>query len=286
MIIDNKKIGYDQPCFIIGEIGINHNGDIEIAKKLIDLAAEYGFDAVKFQKREPELCVPENQKQILRETPWGVMPYIEYKKRMEFNEWQYKEIDLYCKEKGILWFASPWDIPSIDFLEKFNPPCYKVASALLTDKEFLQKLKNTSRPIILSTGMSTLGQVDEAVKLLGLHNLAILHCNSSYPAKDEELNLKCIPMLLERYKEGVIGYSGHETGVMPSVIAVSYGACIIERHITLDRTMWGTDQAASLEPRGMELLVREIRRLPIIIGDGIKRVYDSELSIMKKLRKN
>jgi len=285
MIIGDKHIGYDKPCFMIGEIGINHNGDVENVKKIIDLAVLYGFDAVKFQKRDPELCVPDEQKNLPKETPWGNMTYLEYKKRMEFDEDQYREIDEYCKEKGIIWFASPWDIPSVDFLEKFNPPCYKVASALLTDKELLLKIKSTGKPIILSTGMSTLKQVEDAVKILG-EDIIILHCNSSYPAKDEELNLKFIPSLIEKYKNSFIGYSGHESGVTPSVIAVAYGACVVERHITLNRTMWGTDQAASLESRGMELLVREIRRLPVISGDGIKKVYDSEVFIMKKLRKN
>ncbi len=284
-MIGNKKIGTDEPCFIIGEIGINHNGEVENAKKIIDLAVAHGFDAVKFQKREPEICVPDEQKNVPKETPWGVMTYLEYKKRMEFSEEQYREIDEYCKEKNIMWFASPWDTPSVDFLEKFNPPCYKVASASLTDNELLLKIKATGKPVILSTGMSTLEQIEEAVKILG-EDIAILHCNSSYPAKDEELNLKCIAALLEKYQNSSIGYSGHEAGVMPSVIAVAYGASILERHITLNRTAWGTDQSTSLESRGMELLVREIRRLPIISSDGIKKVYDSEVPIMKKLRNN
>ena len=283
--IGNKKIGPGEQCFIIGEIGINHNSDINIAKKLIDVAKEKGFDAVKFQKRNPDVCVPEDQKSREVETPWGKMTYIEYKHKMEFGEKEYKEIDDYCREKDIIWFASPWDLDSIDFLEKFNVPCHKVPSCMLTDHEFLLKLKNTGKPIILSTGMSTLEQIDAAMDIFDDHPLVVLHCTSTYPCQKEELNLSFIPVLRERYGK-ITGYSGHEVGVTPSILAVAaFDAHVVERHITLNRSLWGTDQAASLEPRGMELLARDIRSIPDIKGSGKKVVYDSEVPIMKKLRK-
>lgn len=283
--IGNHKIGEGYPTFVIGEIGINHNGDIENAKKLIDVGVFAGCQAVKFQKRNPDQAVPEHQKQKLRQTPWGEIPYIDYKKRIEFEDVQYKVIDDYSKEKGILWFASPWDEDSVDFLEKFNVPCYKMASAALTDHKLLSKVRDLGKPLILSTGMSTVKQIGDAVEAVGgTDNLILLHCNSSYPAKNEELNLKAIGTLRDRY-DCPIGYSGHETGLQTTIAAVALGADVIERHITLDRTMWGTDQAASVEPFGLHRLVRDIRVIDVAMGDGEIRVYESEEPIMKKLRR-
>ncbi|MCD4663800.1 MAG: N-acetylneuraminate synthase family protein [Bacteroidales bacterium] len=282
--IRNKMIGENHPVFIIAEIGINHNGSIDVAKKLIDVAVEAGCDAVKFQKRDPEVCTPEKQKNVMKETPWGNMTYLEYKKKIEFWENEYEKIDKYCKEKNIMWFASCWDEKSVDFIECFSPPCYKIPSALLTDDNILKKIKSKGRPIILSTGMSTLKEIEHAVYILGKENLIILHCTSTYPAKPEELNLKVIQTLKRKF-ECPIGYSGHEVGVAPSTIAATIGACTVERHITLDRAMWGSDHAASLEPKGLKILVRDIREIPNIMGNGIKKVYDSEIPIMEKLRK-
>lgn len=282
--IRNKMIGENHPVFVIAEIGINHNGSINVAKKLIDVAVEAGCDAVKFQKRDPEACTPEKQKNVMKETPWGNMTYLEYKKKIEFWENEYEKIDKYCREKNIMWFASCWDEKSVDFIECFNPPCYKIPSALLTDDNILKKIKSKGRPIILSTGMSTLKEIEHAVYILGKENLVILHCTSTYPAKPEELNLKVIQTLKRKF-ECPIGYSGHEVGVAPSTIAATIGACTVERHITLDRAMWGSDHAASLEPKGLKILVRDIREIPNIMGNGIKKVYDSEIPIMEKLRK-
>jgi N-acetylneuraminate synthase len=282
--IGDRQVGEGKPCYIVGEIGINHNGDLEIAKRLIDLAAHVGCDAVKFQKRTPEICVPKDQWNIVRETPWGTMTYIDYKHRIEFGEKEYGEIDRYCHEKKIAWFASCWDEPAVDFVDRFNPPCYKVASASLTDDTLLRYVRAKGRPIVLSTGMSTLSQVDHAIEVLGKKDLAILHACSTYPASYEELNLNVIPALRERF--GVpVGYSGHESGIASSVAAVVLGACIVERHITVDRAMWGTDQAASLGPSGLERLIRDIRLIELAMGDGVKRLLDSEVSIMKKLRR-
>lgn len=282
--IGNKFIGENQPIFITAEIGINHNGDLNLCKKLIDMAVKAGCDAVKFQKRTPELCVPEEQKNVMRDTPWGRMTYLEYKKKIEFGYKEYKEIGKYCKKKKIIWFGSPWDIPSVDFLEKFNVPCYKIPSACLTDKKLLRRIKKTKKPIILSTGMSTLKEIDEAVRIIGKKNMILLHCNSSYPTKIEELNLKVIPFLKDRFK-CVVGYSGHESGVYPTLYSIVLGACFVERHITLDRSMWGTDQSASLERRGFEIICREAPLIKLALGDGLKKVYDSEKQILKKLRK-
>lgn len=284
--IGQKKAGYGHPTFLIAEVGINHNGDLELAKKIIKLAHDAGFDAVKLQKKNPDLSVPEHQKSVTRETPWGVMTYLEYKKKIEFWEQEFDALDVYCRQLGIMWFASPWDEESVDFLEKYRVPCHKVPSALLTHTAFLEKLAKTGKPIILSTGMSTLEQIDQAVSILRGSPLALLHCTSTYPCALEELNLAAINTLRERYPEHVIGYSGHEPGLLPSVMAVgAHDAHIIERHVTFSRTAWGTDQAASLEKAGMETLVRDIRNVPIMRGDGVKRVYDSELPVMKKLRK-
>ena len=282
--IGGRLVGKGYPVYIVAEIGINHNGDLATAKRLIDAAVLSGCDAVKFQKRTPEACVPAEQRGLLRETPWGVMTYLEYRHRLEFGADEYAEIDRYCRERGITWFASCWDEASVDFIEQFNPPCYKIASASLTDDNLLRHHRRYGRPIILSTGMSTLEQIDHAVEVLGTKDLIILHCTSTYPSQPEELNLRVIPMLKERY--GVpIGYSGHEVGLQTTYAAVVLGACFVERHITLDRAMWGSDQAASVEPQGFMRLVRDIRVIERALGDGVKRVYDSEVPVMNKLRR-
>lgn len=278
-------IGDGEPVYIIAEIGINHNGSVEFAKKLIDGAIFAGCNAVKFQKRTPELCVPKDQWYLERDTPWGRITYIEYRRKVEFGYDEYKEIDSYCKEKGIDWFASPWDELSVDFLEKFNPIMYKVASASLTDEKLLMKIKSTGKPIMLSTGMSTLKEVEAAVELLGKENLLIAQSTSTYPCKLEELNLRVIQTYKEKFPGVPIGYSGHETGLAPSLAAVALGATFVERHITLDRAMWGTDQAASVEIGGMYRLVKDIRDIEKALGDGIKKVYESELNNIKKLRR-
>ncbi len=282
--IGGRAVGDGERAYLIAEIGINHNGDIDIAKRLIDVAAAAGCDAVKFQKRTPEICVPPEQRELLRETPWGTMTYLEYRDRVEFGEEEYRAIDQHAKLRGLQWFASPWDEPSVDFLEPFAPVAYKVASACLTDDGLLRRLERTGRPVILSTGMSTLGEIRHAVTLLSRERLLIAHSTSSYPAKPEELNLHMIHTL-RRVFDAPIGYSGHETGLQTSLAARVLGACFIERHVTLDRAMWGSDHAASLEPQGLERLVRDIRLTDVALGDGVKRIYDSELPAKAKLRR-
>jgi N-acetylneuraminate synthase len=282
--IGNRKVGDGFPIFIVAEIGINHNGSLEIAKSLIDAAVRAGVDAVKLQKRTPELCVPPDQQKHMRETPWGYITYLEYRYKIEFGLNEYREIDSYCKQKNIPWFASVWDEPSVDFLQQFDMICYKIPSASLTDKQLLLHARETGKPIILSTGMSTMQQIHTAVETLGQHNLLITHATSTYPCDPAELNLKMIRTLNDTFSVP-IGYSGHEVGLIPTVVAVSMGACLVERHITLDRAMWGSDQAASVEPGGMERLVKYIRVTEQALGDGIKRVYDSEVPSMRKLRR-
>ncbi len=282
--IGNRMVGDGHPTYIAAEIGINHNGDLDIAKRMILEAKRAGVDSVKFQKRTPEICVPRDQWDIMRETPWGYISYIEYRRKMEFGLEEYKEIDRYCKEVGIDWFASVWDEPSVDFLEQFDPIAYKVPSAALTDHGLLRKLRDTGRPVILSTGMSTMEQIRAAVNLLDMDKLVITHATSTYPCDPEELNLRVIEKLRAEFP-CPIGYSGHEVGLIPSVVAVALGACLVERHITLDRAMWGSDQAASVEPQGFERLVKYIRVTEAALGDGVKRVYPSELSSLKKLRR-
>jgi N-acetylneuraminate synthase len=283
--IGDRLIGDGHPTFVIGEIGINHNGDLDITKQLIDVAKWAGADAVKFQKRTPELCVPEDQKGKMRETPWGYISYLDYRYKVEFGKEEYQEIDRYCKEKGMMWFASPWDEESVDFLEDFDPVCYKIASPSLTDEVLLKRLKETGRPLILSTGMSTTEEIQKTVNFLGLDHLMIVHATSAYPCEPEELNLRMIQTLRDAFSVPV-GYSGHEVGLIPSVIAVSLGACMVERHITLDRALWGSDQAASVEPGGLRRLVKYIRVAEQSLGDGEKHVYDSEISSLKKLRRS
>jgi sialic acid synthase SpsE len=282
--VGKKAIGAGEPVYIIAEIGINHNGDIAIAKQLMDVAVETGCDAVKFQKRTPEICVPEEQKSIPRETPWGTMTYFEYKKRIEFEQPEFEQIDAYAKKIGIDWFASPWDVPSVDFLESFNVPCQKIASACLTDSELLTAINKTKTTTILSTGMSSIEEIDKAVSLLNNVPLAIAQATSTYPAEASELNLRALQTFAEKYKVPV-GYSGHERGLQVTIAAVALGATFIERHITLDRSMWGTDHSASLEPEGLKKLVRDIRIIELALGDGKKKVYDSEIPIRAKLRR-
>ena len=282
--VGKKAIGAGEPVYIIAEIGINHNGDIEIAKQLMDVAVETGCDAVKFQKRTPEICVPEEQKSIPRDTPWGTMSYFDYKKRIEFEQSEFEQIDAYAKKIGIDWFASPWDVPSVDFLESFNVPCQKIASACLTDSELLSAVNKTKTTTILSTGMSSIEEIDKAVSLLSNVPLAIAQATSTYPAEASELNLRAIQTFAEKYKMPV-GYSGHERGLQVTIAAVALGATFVERHITLDRSMWGTDHSASLEPEGLKKLVRDIRIVELALGDGKKKVYDSEIPIRTKLRR-
>jgi N-acetylneuraminate synthase len=282
---NGRKIGPGEPCFIIAEIGINHNGDLGIAKRLIEEAAAAGCDAVKFQKRTPEICTPRDEWDRMRDTPWGRMRYIDYRYKVEFGVAEYAEIDRFAREKGIVWFASCWDQESVDFLEQFDPMLYKAASASLTDIELLNKKKNTGKPLIISTGMSTQHQIDFAVEAIGQDNLLIAHSTSAYPCPAEELNLKMIHTLQEKFSGVPIGYSGHETGLATTYAAVAMGACFVERHYTLDRAMWGSDQAASVEIEGMRRMVRDIRDIEKAMGNGIKQVYESEMGAMKKLRK-
>jgi N-acetylneuraminate synthase len=281
--IGNKRIGEGQPCFIVAEIGINHNGDINIAKKLIDLAAFAGCDAVKFQKRTIDIVYSAEELAKPRESPFGTTNG-DLKYGLEFGRKEYKEIDKYCRDKKIMWFASCWDEGSVDFIDQFKVPCYKIASASLTDDELLKYTRAKGKPIILSVGMSTLAQVDHAIKVLGKNDLIILHTCSAYPSEYDELNLKVIPALRERYNLPV-GYSGHETGLPSSSAAVAMGACIVERHITLERSMWGSDHAASLGTSGVIKLVRDIRLVEMSLGDGVKRVIEKEIPIISKLRR-
>ncbi len=274
----------EQP-YLIAEIGINHNGDLQIAKKLIDAAFACSWDCVKLQKREPDLCVPEHQKGAIRETPWGTMTYIEYKHRIEFSRKEYDYIDKYCKEKPLSWSASVWDIPSVEFIAGYDVPFIKLPSAMLVEKDLLIMACKTGKPIILSTGMSTLEEIDEAVNILSKYacQFALMHANSAYPAPIEDLNIRCIQTLKERYKCEV-GYSGHEYGLEPTIFAVAMGAQLIERHITIDHMMWGTDQSSSIEVMGMDMLRKRIKDARTILGDGLKVVTKSEISIRNKLR--
>jgi|ERR1035437_219776 N-acetylneuraminate synthase len=281
--ISNKKIGDGNPCYFIAEIGINHNGDINIAKKLIDLATFAGCDAVKFQKRTIDVVYTAEELAKPRENPFGETNG-DLKYGLEFDLKEYVEIDNYCKEKKITWFASCWDEGSVDFIDHFDVPCYKIASASLTDDNLLRYTRTKGKPIILSIGMSTLEQIDHAVEVLGKKDLIILHTCSTYPANYNELNLKVITSLKKLY-ELPIGYSGHETGLASTIAAVAMGACIVERHITLDRAMWGSDQAASVGPSGLIQLVRDIRIVDMSMGDGIKRVAEREIPIIGKLRR-
>ena len=281
--IANKVIGDGYPCFIIAEIGINHNGSVSLAKKMIDIAVTTGCDAVKFQKRTIDVVYTKEELAKERKSVFGNTNG-DLKRGLEFGEAEYKEIDEYCKKKGIIWFASCWDEASVDFMEKFDVPCYKIASASLTDDNLLKYTKSKGKPILLSTGMSTMEEIRHAVSILGEDNLVIYHCTSTYPSDTREMNLRVIPEFKKEFS-CPIGYSGHERGITPSVIAVVMGANSVERHITNDRTNWGSDQAASLETAGLYHMVRDIRQVPILLGDGVKVVYDRELPIIEKLRR-
>ncbi|MEU6998324.1 N-acetylneuraminate synthase family protein [Nonomuraea sp. NPDC046570] len=282
--IGELPVGDGEPVYVIAEIGINHNGDLDLARRLIDVAADAGCQAVKFQKRTPEICVPVAQRSQLRQTPWGEMTYLEYKERTEFGHDEYRQIAKYADERGLHWFASPWDVPSVDFLEEMEVPVHKIASAGVADHELLRALAATGKPLILSTGMSTLSEIDRAVEILGTGNLIMMHATSTYPLPPEEANLRTIATLKDRY--GVpVGYSGHERGLQISLAAVALGAVAVERHITLDRTMWGSDHAASLEPAGLEHLVRDIRIIEQAMGDGVKRVFPGEEAPKARLRR-
>jgi len=282
--IGQQWIGHGAPVYVIAEIGINHNGSVDLAKRLIEEAARAGCNAVKFQKRTPEKALPREQWAIVRETPWGRMSYIDYRRRIEFKWPDYVEIDRCCSSHGIDWFASCWDEESVDFIERFNPPCHKVASASVTDLALLRKIGTTGRPIIMSTGMSTMTQVADAVQTLDSDQLLIAHSTSSYPCPIDALNLRMVETLRRLYPQCPIGYSGHETGLVPTWAAVALGATFVERHITLDRAMWGSDQAASVEITGLRRLVDAIRDLEIALGDGVKRIHESEIPSIRRLR--
>jgi N-acetylneuraminate synthase len=281
--VAGRPVGPGHPCFVVAEIGINHNGDVQLAKQLVDAAVEAGADAVKFQKRTVEVVYSPEELARPKESPWGDT-YRDYAQGRELGEEEYGAIDAHCRERGILWFASCWDEGSVDFVERFDPPCYKLASASLTDDALLRHHRTTGRPLIVSTGMSTLEQIDHAVEVLGKDDLVLLHTTSTYPSKFDELNLAAIETLRERY-DVPVGYSGHEVGLVPSVAAVVLGAVVVERHITLDRAMWGSDQAASVEPHGFQRLVRDIRVVETARGDGVKSVYESERESIARLRR-
>jgi len=283
--LGGTAVGAGEPVYVIAEIGLNHNGDVDLAKQLIDVAADAGAQAVKFQKRTPAISTPEHMKTQLRETPWGTMTYLDYRYRVEFDREQYIEIGDYATLRGLDWFASPWDEQAVEFLEDLSVVAHKVASASVTDIAMLEALARTGKPIILSTGMSTMEQIDRAVAVLGTDNLVILHATSTYPLPPEEANLRMITTLQDRFPGVPIGYSGHERGLQISIAAVALGAVMVERHITLDRTMWGSDHAASLEPVGFEHLVRDIRVLGEAMGDGVKRIFPGEFAPLAKLRR-
>jgi N-acetylneuraminate synthase len=282
--IGDRYIGDSHKVYIIAEIGINHNGSVELAKKMIAGASAAGVDAVKFQKRTPELCVPKEQWNIERDTPWGRLTYIDYRHKVEFGEEEYDEIDRFCKSNGIEWLASCWDTESVDFINRYDIPFFKVPSACLTDIELLESIRKTGRPIMISTGMSTIDEIDKAIDAIGQEDLLIAHATSTYPCSLDELNLNVIRSYREKYPENPIGYSGHEVGLSPTWAAVTLGANFVERHITIDRAMWGTDQAASVEISGFIRLVSNIRDIEMALGDGVKRLYDSEISSRNKLR--
>ncbi|MBP5447139.1 MAG: N-acetylneuraminate synthase family protein [Treponema sp.] len=285
---DTRSIGKGEPVFFIGEIGINHNGEIDIIKKLIDSAFACSWDCVKFQKRVPELAVPEKQKSVMRQTPWGEMTYLEYKKHVELNKEQYDFIDSYCKEKPLMWSCSPWDMPSLKFILEYDIPFIKIASATITQNDILIEAAKSGKPIIMSTGMSTLEEVDEAVNVLEKYtsgNYVLMHTNSAYPSPLDELNLSTIQFLKDRYK-CIVGYSGHEYEIEPSAIAATLGAKVIERHITVNHEMWGTDQMCSLEMRGMDLLYRRVKMMERVLGTPMVAVTEHEKAPREKLRGN
>lgn len=284
-LIGDRPVGANHPVYVTAEIGLNHNGSVETAIQLIDVALAAGADAVKFQKRTPVVCTPRDQWDVERDTPWGRMSYIDYRHRIEFGAEEYQAIDEYCRDKGIQWFASPWDVQSVDFLNELDVPTHKIASACLTDDDLLRAVRAYGRTVILSTGMSTPAQIRHAVEVLGSSNVILCHATSTYPAENTELNLRVINTLAAEYPNVPIGYSGHERGLQTTVAAAALGAVFLERHITLDRTMWGSDQAASLEPAGLTRLVRDVRVITEALGDGVKQVYEGEYAAMRKLRR-
>ena len=269
----------------IAEIGINHNGDIDLAKKLINMAKKAGADVVKFQKRDVDTCVPANMKNVIKHTPWGDMKYIEYKRKLEFSKNEYSVIDAYCKTVGIKWAASVWDIQSLEFITSYNVPFIKIPSACITDIELVKKTSRINKPVIISTGMSTFPEIRRCVRLLSKCDLTILHCNSSYPADEHELDLNVIGMFKKLFTGHKIGYSGHENGIYASIVAKALGAEVIERHITLDKKMWGTDQAASLDYDELSRLICVLEKIPIWLGKNHVHIYDSELLAKEKLRR-
>ena len=282
--IGKHDVGPGQPVLVVAEIGINHNGSLELARKLVDVAVGAGCDAVKLQKRTPELCVPSDQWDRQRETPWGIISYIEYRRRVELGPDDFASLAKYCEDRGIEWFASSWDEEALAFVETLAPVCHKIASASITDADLMRRHRATGRPLVMSTGMSTMDEIRAAVAALDRNRLVLLHSTSSYPCPPEELNLRMIDTLDEEF--GVpIGYSGHEVGLQATLAAVALGACYVERHITLDRAMWGTDQAASVEPHGFARLVRDIRVIERAMGTGVKEVYPSEMASRQKLRR-
>lgn len=284
--IGNYVINENSEPYLIAEIGINHNGDLQIAKKLIDAAFATGWNSVKFQKREPDIAVPEQQKSVLRQTPWGEMTYLNYKKHIEFGKEDYDYIDKYCREKPIDWTASPWDVPSVEFLSQYNLPYIKIASATITNKELLIKSCQLGKTIVMSTGMSTWEEIDAAVDILEKYtngNYILMHTNSEYPAPYENINLSMIKKLKNRYN-CLVGYSGHEMDLEPSVLAAALGANIIERHVTLSHELWGTDQKASLTVHAMGLLKGRITNIRTTMGNGERVLSDGEKIVRKKLR--
>lgn len=280
--IGNQLVGPGHPCYVVAEIGINHNGDLEIARKLISAAHFAGCDAVKFQKRTIEVVYSPDELAKPLESPFGTTNE-DLKRALEFGQDEYEVIHKYCRMVGVPWYASCWDDASVDFIARFDPPCFKIASPSLTDDALLRHHREYGKPIILSTGMSTIEQIDHAIEVLGTDDLVLLHCTSTYPAELEELNLRAIQALADRY-EVPVGYSGHEVGLSPSVAAAVLGACMVERHITLDRAMWGSEQPASVEPHGIGRLVRDMRAVETAVGDGVKQVYESELPVLAKFR--
>lgn len=283
IIIGERRVGEGAPCYLVAEIGINHNGNVKIAKDIIDIVVEAGWDAVKFQKRTVDIVYTPEELTKPRPSPFGTTNG-DLKRGLEFSLEEYREVSRYCNEKGIAWFASCWDEEAVDFIDRFQVPCFKIASASLTDDGLLRHTRSKGIPIILSAGMSTAEEINCAVSVLGKENLILLHTCSAYPARYEDLNLKTIHTLEKRYNI-LVGYSGHETGLASSVAAVAMGACILERHVTLDRAMWGSDQAASLGPGGIIKLARDVRLVERSMGDGIIRVAKAEIPVLAKLRR-
>jgi len=279
--IAEKIINKESDAYVIAEIGLNHNGDMDLAKKLIIEAKRAGSNAVKFQKRFPDECVPEDKKKEIRMTPWGEMSYLDYRFKVEFDEKEYDEIAVFCKKEEIDWFVSVWDHSSIDFMKKYDPIAVKVPSDKMNDLIFLEKMKELDCPIIMSSGGTEYDVLDAAVECLGVDNNALLQCTSIYPCDTNQMNLAVIKSLIDRYKI-VSGLSSHHTSPVFGSFSLAYGAKIIEQHFTLNRAFWGSDQSMSLEPRGLELLVKYIRMFEQSDGDGIKKVYDQEKKVLAR----